>query len=129
MNLLVAAVTVALIVIRNFLISFLRRLAKRASNEIDDLLLAGLAGPSTLLIIALAVYVSIRLSELPPAYLEHVQKGLYLSLILTVTLGLANISGRVIAYLMKKADLPISVTSLLRTVTKAVVYAIVPLLC
>ncbi len=122
--LLVAAVTVALLIVRNIFISFLRRLARRASNEIDTLLLDGLEGPSTLLIIALALYVSIRLSELPPTYLGYVEKGLYLSLILTVTLGLANISGKVIAFFLKKADLPISVTSLLHTVTKAAVYAI-----
>jgi len=90
----------------------------------DDLLLDGLEGPSALLIIAFALYVSIRLSELPEAYLGYVEKGLYLSLILTVTMGLANISGRIIAFVLKKADLPISVTSLLHAVTKAMVYAI-----
>jgi small-conductance mechanosensitive channel len=120
----VLTVTAALLVFRKILFGLFRRLAKRTSSEIDDLLLDGLEGPSSLLIIAIALYVSIRLSELPEAYHVYVEKGLYLSLILTVTMGLANISGRIIAFLLKKADLPISVTSLLHTVTKATVYAI-----
>lgn len=122
--LIVLTVTAALLIIRKMLFGFFRRLAKRTSSEIDDLLLDGLEGPSSLLIIALALYVSIRLSELPEAYHGYVEKGLYLSLILTVTMGLANISGRIIAFFLKKAELPISVTSLLHTVTKAMVYAI-----
>lgn len=122
--LIVLTVTVALLIIRKMLFGFFRRLAKRTSSEIDDLLLDGLEGPSSLLIIALALYVSIRLSELPEAYHGYVEKGLYLSLILTVTMGLANIGGRIIAFFLKKAELPISVTSLLHTVTRAMVYAI-----
>lgn len=122
--LIILTVTAALLVFRKILFGFFRRLAKRTSSEIDDLLLDGLEGPSVLLIIALALYVSIRLSELPEAYHGYVEKGLYLSLILTVTMGLANISGRIFAFFLKKAELPISVTSLLHTVTKAVVYAI-----
>jgi small-conductance mechanosensitive channel len=106
------------------LFSFFRRLAKWTSSQRDDLLLDGLEGPFALLIIAFALYVSIRLSELPEAYPGYVEKGLYLSLIITVTMGLANISGRIIAFVLKKADLPISVTSLLHAVTKAMAYAI-----
>ncbi len=122
--LIVAAVTAALIFLGKVLFGWFRRLAKRTASEIDDLLLDGLEGPSALLILAIALYISIRLSELPGEYLAIAEKGMYLSFILTVTMGLANISGRIIEFLLKKADLPISVTSLLYAVTKAVVYAI-----
>jgi small-conductance mechanosensitive channel len=39
-------------------------------------------------------------------------------------MGLANISGRLLAFVLEKAELPISVTSLLDAVAKALVYAI-----
>ncbi len=109
---------------RKFIFRVLHRLAQKTDNVIDDLLLEGLEGPSALLIIALALYISIRLSELPETYMVYAVKGMYLSLILTVTMGLANTSGRLLAYFLKKVDLPISVSSLLNAVAKAIVYAI-----
>ena len=121
---IVAATTAVLLLLRKVLFRILHHLAKKTENRIDDLLLEGLEGPSALLIIALALYISIRLSELPEVYMAHAIKGMYLSLILTVTMGLANISGRSLAYFLKKVDLPISVTSLLNAVAKAIVYAV-----
>lgn len=122
--LIVFAVTAVLLIVRRMLFRFFRGLAKKTVSRIDDLLLDGLEGPSTLLILTLAVYISIRLSELPERYVAYVVKAVYLSLILTVTMGLANVSGRMTAYFLKKVDLPFSVTSLLHAVTKAIVYAV-----
>ena len=121
---IVAAVTVALIGLRKVLFRSIRNAAKSSKNEIKDLLLDGLEGPSTFLVIALALYVSIRLYEPTEAFLAYALKGMHLSLILTVTMGLANISGRIIAFFLKKAELPISVTSLLDAVIKAIVYGV-----
>ncbi len=122
--LVVAGVTALLFFIRRMLFRFFHRLAQKTSSQIDDLMLEGLKMPSTVLILTLALYVSIRLSELPQAYLSYVEKGLYLSLILTVTMGLANVSGRLIAYFLKRVDMPISVTSLLHALARAIVYAV-----
>ena len=122
--LIVACAAAVLLLLRKILFKALQTLAKRTDNQIDDLLLEGLEGPSALLIIASALYISIRLSELPDAYMGYAVKGMYLSLILTVTMGLANISGRLLAFFLKQADLPISVTGLLNAVAKALVYAI-----
>ncbi len=120
--LIVAAVTAALIVLRKAIFRFFHGAANK--NEIKDLLLDGVEGPSTFLIIALALYVSIRLYEPPEAYLVYALKGVHLSLILTVTMGLANVSGRAFAFFLRKAELPISVTGLLNAVIKAVVYGV-----
>jgi small-conductance mechanosensitive channel len=122
--LIITGVTGLLLLARKLLFRFLRRLAQRTTNHIDDLLLEGLEGPSVFLILTLALYVSLRLSALPESYVRYVAKAIYLSLILTITMGLANVSGRTIAYFMKKVDLPISVTSLLYSVTKALVYGV-----
>ncbi len=120
----VAAVTALLFVVRRMTFRFFRRIAQRTASQVDDLLLDGLQRPSTILILTLALYVSIRLSELPQAYLLYVEKGVYLSLILTVTMGLSNVSGKLIAYFLKKADMPISVTGLLHALSRAIVYAV-----
>ncbi len=122
--LIVAAIAAVLLLMRKLIFRVLHRLAQKTDNQIDDLMLDGLEGPSALLIIALALYISIRLSELPETYMPYAVKGMYLSLILTVTMGFANTSGRLLASFLKKVDLPISVSSLLNAVAKAIVYAV-----
>jgi small-conductance mechanosensitive channel len=122
--LIVAGVVAALLVFRKLLFGFLHRLAKKTETEVDDILLAAVRAPSTLLIVAFAIYLGIRLTDLPAAYAEYASKGMYLSLILTVTMGFSNISGKLLIYFLRKADLPISVTGLLQGVTKAVIYCI-----
>ncbi len=120
----VAAITGILLLIRRMLFGLLRNLARKTTSHLDDLLIEGLEAPSMLLIISLALYISLQLSEIPEAYTMYVVKGMQLSLILTLTMGLANVSGKLIAYFMKKVELPISVTGLLYAVTKAIVYAV-----
>lgn len=74
--LIVVAIAAALLLMRMFIFRVLHRLAQKTDNVIDDLLLEGLEGPSALLIIALALYISIRLSELPETYMVYAVKGM-----------------------------------------------------
>lgn len=122
--LIVAAATVVLLIVRKIFFRLFRRFAKKTASQIDDLLIEGSEGPSILLILALALYTSIRFSDVPERYAAYVAKGLHLSVILTITMGLANISGKLIAFFLKKVDVPFSVTSLLRVVGKAIIYAV-----
>ncbi len=122
--LIVAGTAAVLFFLRRVLFRFLHRLSKKTDNTIDDLLIEGLEGPSAILAITVVLYVGIRLSELPEASKAYAAKGMYLALIFTVTMGLANISSLLLAAFFKKVDLPISVTSLLNAVAKAIVYAI-----
>ena len=122
--LIVACVVVALLGIRKLLFGSLRRLAGRTETGVDDILLAAVQGPSTLLIIAFALFIGIRMTDLPSSYAEYAAKGMFFSLILTITMGFSNISGKLLIYFLRKADLPISVTGLLQAVTKAVIYII-----
>jgi len=121
---IVAGVVATLLVLRKLLFGFLRRLAKKTETEVDDILLTAVQGPSTLLIIAFALYIGVSLTELPALYSEYAAKGMRLSLILTITMGLSNVSGRLLIYFLRKAELPISVTGLLQAMTKAVIYVI-----
>ena len=86
--------------------------------------MTSLQGPSMLLIIALALYLALRLADIPQEYAGYAVKGIHLFIILTVTVALANISGRALVFFLAKVELPISVTSLINTVIKAMVYAI-----
>jgi small-conductance mechanosensitive channel len=122
--LIVAGTAAALFLLRRVLFRLLHRLSKKTDSKIDDLLIEGIEGPSAILAIAFVLYLGIRLSELPETSMAYAARGMSLSLIFTVTLGLANISGLLLAAFLKKVELPISVTGLLNTVAKAIVYAI-----
>jgi small-conductance mechanosensitive channel len=102
----------------------LHRVSRRTQTRVDDLLAAGLRIPSLFLVIVLSVYIGIRLTDLPESWFAFATKGMHLSIILTITMGLANVSDRLLAYFLKQVKLPISVTSLFLAVVKAVIYVI-----
>lgn len=83
--------------------------------------MAGLRIPSLFLVV-LSTYIGIRLAHLPESWFTYATKGLHLSLICTITMGIANVSDRLLAFFLKRAEVPISVTSLLLAVVRSVVY-------
>jgi small-conductance mechanosensitive channel len=99
-------------------------MTRRTETQIDDLLVAGLRFPSLFLVWVMATYIGIRLTDLPESWFTYSTKGMHLSIILTITVGLANVSDHILAYFLKRAKLPISVTSLLLAVVKAMFYVI-----
>jgi small-conductance mechanosensitive channel len=113
-----------LLLVRSMLFRLLSRVSRRTEATIDDLLLAGLRFPSLFLVWVVATYIGIRLTDLPELWFEYATKGMHLSIMLTITMGLANVSDRLLAYFLKRAELPISVTSLFLGVVKAVVYVL-----
>jgi small-conductance mechanosensitive channel len=113
-----------LLLVRSMLFRLLYRVTRRTETTIDDLLLAGLRFPSLFLVWVVATYIGIRLTDLTELWFEYATKGMHLSIMLTITMGLANVSDRLLAYFLKRAELPISVTSLLLGVVKAVVYVL-----
>jgi small-conductance mechanosensitive channel len=113
-----------LLLVRSLLFRLLHRMTRRTETQIDDLLVAGLRFPSLFLVWLIATYIGIRLTDLPESWFTYATKGMHLSIILTITVGLANVSDRILAYFLKRAELPISVTSLLLAVVKALFYVI-----
>jgi small-conductance mechanosensitive channel len=114
----------ALLLIRKLLLGMLLRITRKTANRIDDLVVAGLRLPSLFLVIVLSTYIGIRLTDLPESWFAYATKGMHISIILAITMGLANVSGQLLAYFLKQVELPISVTSLLLAVVKAVIYVI-----
>ncbi len=115
---------VGLFLLRRILLGSLQRLTRRTETRIDDLLVAGLRLPSLFLVLVLATYIGIRLTELPESWFAYATKGLHLSLIFTITMGIANVSDRLLAFFLKRVEVPISVTSLLLAIVKSVVYVV-----
>jgi small-conductance mechanosensitive channel len=113
-----------LFLLRKLLFGMLHRITRKTETRFDDLLVAGLRIPSLFLVVVLSVYIGIRLTDLPESWFAYAAKGMHLSIIFAITMGLANVSGELLAYFLKQVDLPISATSLLLAVVKAVIYVI-----
>ncbi len=113
-----------LFLLRRIVLGVLQRLTRRTQTNIDDLLVSGLRIPSLFLVIVLSAYIGIRLADLPEAWLTYATRGLYLSLILAVTMGIANVSDRLLAFFLKRVEVPIAVTSLLLAVVRSIVYVV-----
>lgn len=113
-----------LLLLRNLLFRILHRLTRKTETRIDDLLVAGLRIPSLFLVVVLSMYTGIRMANLPESWFTYATQGMHLSIFFAITMGLANVSGRLLAYFLKQVALPISVTSLLLAVVKAVIYVI-----
>ena len=122
--LIVLGSTAGLFLLRRVLFGLLHRITGRTETRIDDMLVSGIRLPSLFFVIVLSAYIGIRLADLPESWLVYATKGVHLSIILTITMGLANVSDQLLAYGLKRAALPISVTSLLLAVVRAVVYII-----
>ncbi len=123
-TIIIVAIAAVLLALKKVFFSILRHVIRDSALHVVDFFEKGLQVPLTLLILLLAIYIALRLADLPAAYVPSIVAGMYLSLIVTVTMGLANVSGRTLDFFLKKSGLPISVTGLLLGVTKATIYAI-----
>jgi len=122
--LIIAGTFVSLLLLRRLLFGLLQRFSRRTETRVDDILVASLRIPSLVLIVALTIYLGITVAGLPERFAPAATKGIYLSIILTITMALANVSDRLLAYFLQKVELPISTTSLLLAVVRAVVYVL-----
>ncbi len=121
---IITVVAAALLVVKKVFFSVLRHVMKDSALQVVDFFEKGLQVPLSLLILLLAIYIALRFADLPTAYGSAITTGMYLSFIVTLTMGLANVSDRMLDFFLRKSGLPISVTGLLLGVTKATIYAI-----
>ena len=122
--LIIAGIAAGLLLVKKIFFYILRKVVRSTALQIEEFFEKGLQIPLLLLIIVLAVYIGLRLADIPPAYVPSIVTCMYLSLILTVTMGLSNVSDRALEFFLKKGGFPISVTGLLLGVTKASIYGI-----
>jgi hypothetical protein len=104
--LIILGIVAGFLLVRSMLFRLLSRVSRRTETTIEDLLLAGRRFPSLFLVWVAATYIGTRLTDLPELWLQYATKGMHLSIILTITIGLANVSDRLLAYFLKRAEFP-----------------------
>jgi len=118
-------VAIALLIIRKVVFGHLNRWAKRTDTTIDDIFLAAIKSPTIYWSIALALYIALDSSGFPKKYVSYGLSALYILIILSVTLAVANISSNIFTSKMKGgSDSALPVTGLSQTVIKAIIFGL-----
>lgn len=103
---LFAAVLLAGLVLRRIVFGRLRKWAGRTSSQLDDLLVQSLYGPVLLWLIILAVKTATDLSRLPPAVTAWSGRALTVLWIISFTLVLSRLAGRLVQRYLRESGAP-----------------------
>ncbi|MHB8834217.1 MAG: mechanosensitive ion channel family protein [Candidatus Methylomirabilia bacterium] len=126
---LTVALAVLLLVVRRVAFRLLHRWAKTTETTLDDLVISALRGPSLTWALALAVFVGLLVSDLPPKYVTVLSRVLHVLIVLSVTVALANLAGRAFRTYVQRTNLPIPTTGLAYGLVKATIVVIGLLIC
>jgi small-conductance mechanosensitive channel len=116
------AVAGAALFVRHVLLSVLRRWAASTETAIDEVLLSVIRGPSVFWAFALALYVGIGTSVLPPRVIQVSFSVLHALVILSFTFVAANVASHLLRFAAERAELPL--TGLTQVVIKGLVITI-----
>jgi small-conductance mechanosensitive channel len=118
------ASAVALLVVRGVALRILGRWAKKSDTRIDDIVIHSLSVPSVYWCLAIGLYIGIAVSELSERYVFQITKAIHVIIILSITIAVANLVGRIFTDYVRKSQLPIPTTGLAYGTVKGVILII-----
>lgn len=118
------AVLVAGFVIRGVVFRRLAAWSKGTTTRIDDVIISSLRGPIIIWFVILGVYAALEVSTIPDEIVDAVDKGLFVLVVFSITLALANLAGRLIGGLGAREDKTRPVTSLTQNIARIVVFIV-----
>ena len=123
---LVAAVIscAVLLIVRAVFFRIFCRWAERTATKMDDLVVTSLRSPSIFWAVALGIYLGIAFSDLPERYIFYINRIIHVIVILSVTLAVSNLSGRIFKSYIRQSNLPLPTTGLAYGLLKAVIIVI-----
>lgn len=110
--LIAVASTTILVFARGIVLRWANRWAGKTETRIDDIVIESIRVPSLYWCAAIGLYTGVALSDLADRYVDHLSKAIYVIVIISVTITLANLAGRVFRDYLQKTELPIPSTGL-----------------
>ncbi|MBI4709725.1 MAG: hypothetical protein HY759_01250, partial [Nitrospirae bacterium] len=102
----------ALFVVRKITFVLLHRWAKKADTKIDEIIIKSLKLPSVLWCAAIGLYIGAGISDFPEKYTFYFIRIIHVIVILSVTIALSNLAGRIFKNYIQKSNLPLPTTGL-----------------
>lgn len=115
---------IILFVLRGIAFKILHRWAGRTDTKVDDIILNSFRAPSVYWCIAIGLYIGIAVSELSEKYVFYISKTIHIIIILSITIAVANLSGRIFRDYVRKSELPIPTTGLAYGILKGTILVI-----
>jgi small-conductance mechanosensitive channel len=118
------ATMAVLFVARGIAFRVLYAWAEKTETRVDDIIIKSLKTPSVYWILALGLYAGLSISDLPEKYVFYLSKTIHVIVILSITLAVANLTGKVFRNYIQKSDLPIPTTGLAYGIVKGFIISI-----
>jgi small-conductance mechanosensitive channel len=115
---------VLLLAVRGMAFRVMARWAERTETRIDDILMSSLKGPSLLWAVALGIYLGTLFSDLPERFVHPISRIIYIIVIFSVTVAIANLSGRLFRDYIQQTNLPLPTTGLAYALLKGLIFTL-----
>lgn len=110
--------------IRSVAFTYLHKWAGRTETKIDDIILKSLKTPSLFWCIAIGLYIGAETSDLPAKYVFYFSKAVHIIVIFSITVAIANFSGKIFRNYIQKSNLPLPTTGLAYGILKGTILII-----
>jgi len=121
---LIALATTAIFYVgRGIALRVAHKWATGTATRADDIIVSSLRVPSIYWCAAIGLYLGVNLSDLPAKYLQPISTLIYIIIITSVTIALANLSGKIFKNYLQNSNLPIPTTGLAYAIVKGVILA------
>lgn len=114
----------ALLAVRAFFFRFLHRWALRTVSGREEIIATALKTPSLYWCIAIGLYLGLAVSGFHERYVFFINRSIYIIVIFSITIALANLSGRFLTSYIQRTNLPIPATGLVHGIVKGVIVAV-----
>ncbi len=125
-TLLVPAVVSAIVIIimfafRGIIFKLLHGWARKSEIKVDNLAVALLRIPSIYWSVAIGLYIGIEISDLSRKYMFYVDRTIYIILIFSITLVVANLSVKIFENYIQKSNITVPATGIVFGVFKGTI--------
>ena len=110
--------------IRRILFNRLSRWTNTTKTRLDDIIIAAVKGPFIIWCLMFAIYFSLEVSRLPKSMVLIAGKILFILGVVSVSLVLSNISGRLIKAYSGRLEAALPVTSLTQNISRIIIFSI-----
>jgi small-conductance mechanosensitive channel len=117
-------VAVVLLIVRGVALRVVRRWSASTTTTADDIIIQSLSLPSFFWVFAVALYIALGTSTFSEKYVDYGLKALYVLIIFSVTLAIANFVSRIAQRYIEKTSGTVPATGLSKVILKGVVLAL-----
>jgi len=116
--------TLVLLSIRGVVLRLSQRLALKTETRMDDMVIGSIRVPSLYWCVAIGLYFGLVFSDLPARYVSALSTVIYVIVIVSVSITLANLAGRMFSNYLTRSELPIRSSGLAYGILKGTILAV-----